>query len=81
VRTFTEGRARLYIIAPICVAAGRLWVFFLPYLYCSGHCDRLVAIKHVRLLRAFVMSAIGTNLTLCSVVLFAAGSQGSLGRF
>ena len=26
-------------------------------------------------------SPIGTNLTLCSVVLFAAGSQGSLGRF
>jgi hypothetical protein len=23
----------------------------------------------------------GTNVTLCSVVLFAAGSQGSLGRF
>jgi hypothetical protein len=26
-------------------------------------------------------SAAGTNLTACSVVLFAAGSQGSLGRF
>ena len=29
----------------------------------------------------FRESAVGTNLTLCSAVLFAAGSQGGLGRF
>jgi hypothetical protein len=37
--------------------------------------------KHALLIFDALRTVYGTNLTLCSVVLFAAGSQGSLGRF